>query len=351
MKKAVLLENKDKKILKSKNYNFVFDKKTGFFARWGKTQDDDPQYSPVGPEIADIEISTICKGVEGVGVCKFCYKGNTPRGENMNLETFKKLFHKLPKHLTQIAFGIGDIDSNPDMWAIFDYAKENGVIPNVTVNGEGITDEIADRLAKTCGAVAVSLYDKDKTFDTIKKLTDRGMTQVNIHFMISEETYDMAMDLINDRINDPRIEKLNAIVFLSLKPKGRAISNNFTKLPQEKFSKLVNYALDASIGIGFDSCSAQKFLLSVKDSENYERFETLSEPCESTLFSSYFNTKGEFFPCSFIEGTEGWETGIDIVSNGATFLKDLWNEDRTKKFRAKTIKCRECKTSCPVYEI
>ena len=77
----------------------------------------------------------------------------------------------------------------------------------------------------------------------------------------------------------------------------------------------------------------------------------MSEPCESTLFSSYFNTKGEFFPCSFIEGTEGWETGIDIVSNGATFLKDLWNEDRTKKFRAKTIKCRECKTSCPVYEI
>ena len=351
MKKAVLLENKEKKILKSENYNFIFDKKTGFFARWGKTQDDDPQYSPVGPEIADIEISTICKGVEGVGVCKFCYKGNTPNGENMNLETFKKLFHKLPKHLTQIAFGIGDIDSNPDMWAIFDYAKANGVIPNVTVNGEGITDEIADRLAKTCGAVAVSLYDKDKTFDTIKKLTDRGMIQVNIHFMISEETYDMAMDLINDRINDPRIEKLNAIVFLSLKPKGRAISNNFTKLPQEKFSKLVNYALDASVGIGFDSCSAQKFLLSVKDDENYERFETLSEPCESTLFSSYFNTKGEFFPCSFIEGTAGWENGIDIVSNGATFMDDLWNEDRTKEFRIKTIKCRECKTSCPVYEI
>ena len=351
MKKAVLLENNNKKILKSENYNFIFDKNTGFFARWGKTEDDDPQFSPVGPEIADIEISTICRGVDGVGVCKFCYKKNTPNGENMSLETFKKLFHKLPKHLTQIAFGIGDIDSNPDMWEIFDYAKANGVIPNVTVNGEGITDEIADRLASTCGAVAVSLYDKDKTFDTIKKLTDRGMTQVNIHFMISEETYDKAMNLINDRIHDSRIAKLNAIVFLSLKPKGRAILNNFTRLPQEKFEKLVNYALDMSIGIGFDSCSAQKFLLAVKDHENYEQFETLSEPCESTLFSSYFNTKGEFFPCSFIEGTKGWETGINIINNGSEFLKDLWNEDRTKEFRAKTIKCRECKISCPVYEI
>lgn len=355
MNKAVLLENKDKKILKSENYNFIFDKKTGFFARWGKTQDDDPQYSPVGPEIADIEISTICKGVEGVGVCKFCYKGNTPRGENMSLETFKKLFHKLPKHLTQIAFGIGDIDSNPDMWAIFDYAKANNAIPNVTVNGEGITDEIADRLAKTCGAVAVSLYDKDKTFDTIKKLTDRGMTQVNIHFMISEETYDMAMDLINDRINDLRIEKLNAIVFLSLKPKGRAISNNFTKLPQEKFSKLIKKADDAGISYGMDSCSAAKYIKTLKENPNKDKLMEMVEGCESTRFSLYVNTNGKFFPCSFMDGEKvdnggDWTEGMDVV-NCEDFLKDVWHNEKTRKFREKCISCVESLNSCPHYDI
>ena len=352
MPNFILVDGKNQKVLKSSDYNFVFNKETGFFARWGKTKEDDPTYSPVGPESADIEISTICKGVAGVGVCKFCYKSNTSKGENMSLDTFKKLFSKLPKHLTQIAFGIGDIDSNPDMWAIFDYAKENGVIPNVTVNGEGITDEIADRLASTCGAVAVSLYDKDKTYDTIKKLVDRGMTQVNIHYMISNETFDAAKDLLNDRITDERLAKLNAIVFLSLKQKGRAIKNYFTSLSQERFTELVKFALGHKIGIGFDSCSAPKFLNSVKDDENYKMYETFSEPCEATLFSSYFNVEGKFFPCSFIEGTPGWEDGIDIINDEKSeFIKDLWYNENTKNFRDATIKCRECNVACSVYNI
>lgn len=348
---ATLLENKNKKIFKSNNYNFIFDKNSGFFARWGKTKEEDPQYSPFGPEIADIEISTICHGVEGVGPCRFCYKNNIGYGKNMSLDTFKKLFHKLPKTITQIAFGIGDINSNPDMWAIFDYSKENGVIPNVTVNGEGITDEIADRLVKTCGAVAVSLYDKDKTYNTIKKLTDRGLKQVNVHFMISKETYETAKNLLNDRLSDERISKLNAIVFLSLKPKGRAVKNSYNKLPQENFNELVKFALDNNIGIGFDSCSAPKFLKSVEGSEYYNKYETLTEPCESTLFSSYFSVDGEFFPCSFAEGTENWKSGIDIINNDGDFLKDLWYDSKTIDFRNNTIQCRKCKKACSIYEI
>ena len=67
----------------SPSYNTVFNTETGFFARWGKTQDEDPIMSPFGNEIADIEISTICK--QG---CKFCYKSNTAVGKNMSLETF-----------------------------------------------------------------------------------------------------------------------------------------------------------------------------------------------------------------------------------------------------------------------
>ena len=65
----------------------------------------------------------------------------------MSLETFKKLAAKLPRMVGQIAFGIGDIDSNPDMWKIFDHARSLKIVPNVTVNGAGITDEIAQRLA------------------------------------------------------------------------------------------------------------------------------------------------------------------------------------------------------------
>ena len=77
----IIAEKGNKKLLRSENYNFVYDKVTGFFARWGKTTKDDPQMSPYGPELLDLEISTgKCSGK-----CKFCSpKGvliNTPHGE------------------------------------------------------------------------------------------------------------------------------------------------------------------------------------------------------------------------------------------------------------------------------
>ena len=86
---AHVIENESIKYLKSSDYNYAFNKKTGIFIRYGKTVDDDPDWSEFGPEIADIEISTICH--QG---CEFCYKSNTPFGENMDLETFKKVLNK-----------------------------------------------------------------------------------------------------------------------------------------------------------------------------------------------------------------------------------------------------------------
>lgn len=71
-------------------YNYNFNPHNGFFARWGKTLKDDPEYSPLGPEILDMEISTICDSG-----CAFCYKSNTEVGENMSFETFKTIFHKV----------------------------------------------------------------------------------------------------------------------------------------------------------------------------------------------------------------------------------------------------------------
>jgi MoaA/NifB/PqqE/SkfB family radical SAM enzyme len=314
------------------------------FMRWGKCLKDDPEFSPFGPEIADIEISTICSGVKGVGVCKFCYKSNTPKGTYMPLGTFEKLLEKLPKTVTQIAFGIGDIEANPDMWEIFKTCRLNGIIPNVTVNGEGITDEIADKLSNLCGAVAVSVYDKDKSYDTVKKLTDRGMKQVNIHFMICQETFNKALEVMTDKLLDPRLAKLNAIVLLSLKPKGRAENSGYTRLSQDDFKWLVDYALYNKIGIGFDSCGCGKFVEAVKDSPDFEKFMQLAEPCESGLFSSYFNVEGKFFPCSFAEGTEGWEDGIDIIHSDT----ELWNHPRVVEWRKRLLgNCR----NCPLYNI
>lgn len=228
---------------------------------------------------------------------------------------------------------------NPDLWKIMEYSRQKGIIPNVTVNGEGITDEIADKLVSLCGAVAVSMYDKNKTYDTVKKLTDRGLKQTNIHFMLCEETYSQCIDLFYDSVSDSRLKNLNAIVLLGLKSKGRA-TEGFTSLNQLDFAALVDLANEKNISIGFDSCSCHKFLKAVEKYPDVKSLAMLAEPCESGLFSAYFNVEGKFFPCSFAEGTKGWEEGLGV--------EEFWGSEKTDKWRNRLIACDR---KCPIYDI
>lgn len=335
------------KTVRSENYNYIFNRKTGFFARWGKTKEDDPDYSPIGTEIADIEISTICEGI-GSGPCRWCYKSNTKRGENMSHETFVKLFHKLPKTLTQIAFGIGNIGANPDLFNILSYCRNNDynyVIPNITINGYNLTNEYVDKLVELCGAVAVSRYKpKDICYDAVKKLTDKGLEQTNIHMLISEETYEDCFEVMRDSKTDPRLKKLNAIVFLTLKPKGKRNSLKGIK-SLDKYKKVIDYALENNIRIGFDSCSAPLFMKAIENTK-YSKLSQFCEPCEAYLFSMYINVKGKTVPCSFCEGEEGYD-GIDMLKIN-DFMKDVWYNKEVIKFRKKLLgNCR----NCPVFDL
>lgn len=347
-------ENEELKLVRSKNYNFNFNKKTGEFARWGKDLQDDPDYAPA-PEILDIEVTTICKGPAGK-LCPFCYKSNNPNGQNMSFETFKNVFDKISasKILTQIAFGAdAGATANPDLFKMMEYARNNGVIPNITV--ADITEETAQKLANVCGAVAVSVYKhagKDVAYDSIKRLSDAGMKQINIHFMISESTLEDAFEIMNDTKTDERLSNLNAIVFLSLKQKGRG--TKFNTVSQDNYKKVVDYAFENNIAIGFDSCSAPTFINAVKERNNFEQLFEMAEPCESTLFSSYINEKGEFFPCSFTENWKegGWAEGIDVTKVD-NFIEDVWNHPKTKFFRGSLLnnkdlnKCR----NCPAFQV
>lgn len=337
----IIIDSKNKKVVKSEGYNYVFDKKTGRFARWGKDMKDDPQFAPF-PEILDIEITKSCNGIpdeHGVeSPCKFCYKANVPNRESMSIDTFKQIMDKFDievdgkrvSPLNQIALGSDATGLvNPDLFKMMEYTRSKGVVPNITL--ANISDEVADKLVKLCGAVAVSRYEnKNICYDSVKKLTDRGMNQVNIHQLVSEETIDAAMQTILDRVSDPRLAKLNAIVFLSVKRKGRGAGYNPVSF--DKYKALVNLALEKGIGFGMDSCSAHKFLKAIKDMPNYKEMETMVEPCEAACFSSYVNTFGEYFGCSFGE-KKG--QGVDLLA--ADNFSDVWTSQYTKEFREKLL--------------
>ena len=354
MKTIKVIDSSIVKRVSSEDYNYLFNKTTGYFSRWGKNKEDDPVTAPA-PEILDIEISAGPCSQN----CTFCYKENG-KGPllNMTFGMFKNIFDKISatKVLTQIAFGITDIYTNPDFFKMMEYCRENGVIPNYTTSGFDLDDEAVKKTRELCGATAVSIHDKNVAFNAIKKLTDSGMTQINIHWVLMEENYEDTFKLIDELKADERTQKLNALVFLAYKPKGRNAGKFNSIKDASKYQKLMEYAKEKGINIGFDSCSCPVVFKASRE-EDFEYISTVGEPCESTLFSSYINVNGDFFPCSFTEGEPGWETGISVLE--ADNFNKVWKDPRVKEFREKLIhtseKC-DCKFSklcrnCPTFTV
>lgn len=334
---------------------------TGHFMRWGEKYEDDPTWAPV-PEILDLELSTICSGIPSKGSsipapCKHCYRSNKPIGKNMPFETFKKIIDKMP-FLTQMAFGIGDIDAHPDFLSCLEFCRSKNIIGNYTNNGYKLTESLVQGSVSLAGAVAVSSYvhNKDVAYDAVSAFTeeakrqDKKDFQVNIHCLLSKETLDFCYEVVNDSLSDKRLKDLNAIVFLCLKKEGRGKS--FEYVDRESYKKFIDFLLKKNIRFGQDSCSAPNLLSIVgKDPKMRE----VIEPCCASCFSSYIDVNACYYPCSF--ATNHFD-GIDVLEGD--FVKDVWMNEKTVSFRNKVIgstsSCK-CEMSsfgcrkCPIYDV
>ena len=360
-----IAENKNIKSFRSPEFNYNFNKVTGYHEQWGATREEDSR-SPYGPVIADIEVVSMCKGPGGK-LCPFCYKSNTPQGHYMSLEDYKVVFAKIPKTITQIAFGAdADCSLNPDLFDIMQYTRDNGVIPNITV--ADITADTAAKLGKLSGAVSVSWYGmhtkKDYCYDSINKLATNSkrfvpsntLAQINMHFMLSKESLPYIDELINDIKTDPRLKYLNAVVFLSLKQKGRGAK--FQGCTDEEFKNVVDKMLTAGIGFGFDSCSQPKWVKSIQDHARADEYIQMSESCESFSQSLYINERGVIVPCSFMEGMQwnendstGWNLLDESITDADEFVTKVWNSDRAILFSERAAKCASCGNGCQVYNV
>lgn len=79
---------------KEGDFNLRFRKSNGLTLKWGKTFADDPTHCPYGNEIADIEITTACRGIRDKDgkrkICDFCFVEGTKitlaNGTTKNIE-------------------------------------------------------------------------------------------------------------------------------------------------------------------------------------------------------------------------------------------------------------------------
>ena len=278
------------------SYNCFFSKTTGLNIRFGKEVDDDPVCCELGPEILDLEISVGgCPPVSGSSNCKYCYKNNTNRApENMSFETFKKIVDSFPVNLSQIAFGITGLKTNPDLSKMLAYCREVGIVPNLTTVGADMDDEALDMLCKHCGAVAVSCYTgaKELCYKTIKQIHDYAKSKynrdmhVNMHIVVSKDNMPHLREVLKD-IADKKVDGLKSVVLLRIKPKGRASHMN-CHVSKDIYRELVTFCLSNNISFGFDSCSATP-VMEVLTELGHPELCASCEKCEAGLLSSYIN--------------------------------------------------------------
>ena len=260
-----------------------------------------------------------------------CYKNNSDKpATNMSLADFKKVVGKFPRNLSQIALGITGVQTNPDFIEMLRWLREDmGIVPNYTLSGADMNDEIFEATLKYCGRVAVSVYETDKNlcYNTIKRFNERSKDFCNMHLILSDYNLDFVNEVLDD-IESGKVTGLRNIVFLRCKPVGRASKLPCT-LSIETLDHVITRCEKIGIGYGFDSCSCgivQEYFKSKGRTELVKYF----EPCEGFKLSFYINTFGEGCTCSFCEHLHGFKR-FNFLAKDFNFEK-FWIEDG-KKFR------------------
>ena len=318
-------------------FNSFFNSDTGEYLRTGildQAGEDTGKdaFMSSFPHLIDVGIMGHCShGLSGRCSASgtHCYQsGGTKQQDNMKLDDFKNIVNQSKGKVFQFALGgRGDPDQHENFEEILSYARENGIIPNMTTSGYLLDSAKAEIIRKYCGAAAVSWYRNDYTYRAIDLLGDTGI-HVNLHFVLSSKTIDEAIKLIEmEQIN----KKINRIVFLLYKPVGQG--GNEDVLPYDEKTKYFFSLIDTDYGlkkIGFDSCCVPGVLNSTKivDPDCYDA-------CEAGRFSAYITPDMQFLPCSFDQSMK-WAVPLKDKT-----LEQAWRSDAFESFR------KHLRTACP----
>ena len=305
------------KLHNEKNYVSAFNERTGRYVRIGKDKDGKPSYSDafmgVFPELLDVGVMGHCNHGKS-GLCLKagvqCYQSGSVINEpNMTVEDFRNIAEQCRNRTFQFALGgRGDPDQHEHFEEILGICHKNGIVPNFTTSGLGMTDEIAAICPKYCGAVAVSWYRSDYTLRAVDMLLSAGV-KTNIHYVISRSTVKEALLRLKNQCTElcsgfP--EGINAVIFLLHKPIGLGNKDKMLTGDNQNLWELLDF-IDKNefpYKIGFDSCTVPA-LLELKNTV-LESIDT----CEAGRWSAYISADMKMMPCSFGSRIQKWTVNL-----------------------------------------
>ena len=306
------------------HFNEKFWPKTGAYIRSGVIENHkdtgvDP-FMRSYPALIDIGIMAHC---QNAALCPVdCYQNRYKGENNMSLEDFKSIIDQIKDKVMQVALGgAGSPNEHENFKEIVEYARENGVVPNYTTSGIGLTDEMVQITKKYAGAVAVSDYGQDYTYKAIKMFTDAGV-KTNLHFVLGEDSIDRAIEYLK---NTPEwLSKINAIIFLLYKPVGLGNRRNMLKYDNPKLKEFFELVEQPhKFKIGFDSCTVPA-ILNFTDKIDKNSIDT----CEAGRFSCYITHDMKMIPCSF--DNQDMRYAVDLRNHT---IQEAWNSNEFDDFR------------------
>jgi radical SAM protein with 4Fe4S-binding SPASM domain len=253
----------------------------------------------------------------------------------MSLENYEYVLQNLnhPKwgNVFQVALGGGEPLEHPDFLDMIDVSLDHRVIPNFTTNGIHLSAEIIKAIEGKVGAVALSTYNLDTLPNHTLELLRRSSVRTNLHFLLSSKSIKQAVQILEGRFNS-LFSDLNAIIFLTYKPAGRAKPCDCLQWDDNlrAFVQLVDNSR-CSIRIGFDACFIPLLLHTTRTSP------VLIDPCECAFFSVYVDEGLNVKPCSFANND-------DFTFNMEKYtFQEIW-EVKFVEYREKAR--NECLRSC-----
>lgn len=165
--------------------------------------------------------------------CSHCYMGSGENAESeYDTENFKKAIDVLSKmNVFHIAMGGGEALEREDLFEVAQYAREKGLVPNLTTSGSIMTNELAQKL-NVFGQINLSIdglysnyniFRKSQVdFETIESSIDiliKNKIPTGINCVVGKRNF----DLIPEIFEYASKKGLNEIEFLRFKPLGRGI--------------------------------------------------------------------------------------------------------------------------------
>lgn len=316
------------------------------------------------PTLMDFQITDNCELA-----CPQCYASSVPNGRHVSWEDARLAIARMREAgVCQVAIGGGEPLRHPHLAEILAEVRAQGMVPNLTTTGIGMTPAQLAAIRRHCGAVALSLEGVGENFSLRRRQGFDAFREQVRRFQDADLNLVLQITLSADNLDElPAItdyalgvEGLYGVIFLAHKPAGRATGFD-SPLSARPFAEVYPpviaavRALRTHTRVGFDCCLSP-LIASVEEDLGFGPT-GIVEGCSATRGSLGLTVDLDCVPCTFLPGR-----ALGNLRNAS--LLEIWRNHRAHGFRllqraflARDARCAGCVVNpvcmggCPVWDL